>query len=173
MNAGMFDPEQRPLGLLVEAGRTLQPLNTARGGGNFFLAPNGVFWIGRDGRPHIAETGRFSTAEPPAEWATQSGPLLMSAGHLHPRVAENGESRLIRNGVGVCSGEAVFAISDQPVSFGRFARFLRDGLGCPDVLYLDGVVSSLWAPAMGRQDDRDGLGPFVVVSKGARAATRK
>ena len=163
MNAGMFDPEQRPLGLFVQGGHTVGPVNRSRGGGNFFLLPNGVFWLGQDGKAHIEETARFAAAGRAAEWATQSGPLLVRAGQLHPLVAENGDSRLIRNGVGVRSGEAIFAISEQPVSFGRFARFVRDDLGCPDVLYLDGVVSSLWAPAMGRQDDRTGLGPFVVV----------
>jgi uncharacterized protein YigE (DUF2233 family) len=59
--------------------------------------------------------------------------------------------------------EAFFVISDAPVSFGRLARFLRDGLGCPDALYLDGAVSSLWAPALHREDSASGLGTFVVV----------
>ena len=77
---------------------------------------------------------------------------------------------MIRNGVGVRGGEALFAISDQPVSFGRFARFFRDGLGCPDALYLDGAVSSLWAPAMGRQDTQTGLGTFVVVLRAPTGA---
>lgn len=165
MNAGMFDPEQRPLGLFVQDGHEVRPLNAAKGGGNFFLLPNGVFWVGADGTPHIDETTKYATAGNHPQWATQSGPLLVAANELHPKVAENGASLLIRNGVGVRHGEAVFAISEQPVSFGRFARFMRDAQNCPDVLYLDGVVSSLWAPSMGRQDTRTGLGPFVVVLK--------
>lgn len=163
MNAGMFDPEQRPLGLFVQEGQEARPLNLAKGGGNFFLLPNGVFWVAADGTPHIEETSKYTAARRHPRWATQSGPLLVQAGELHPKVAENGASLLIRNGVGVRGEDAVFVISEQPVSFGRFARFMRDGLKCPDVLYLDGVVSSLWAPDMGRRDDRSGLGPFVVV----------
>src|ERR1700723_3790349 len=46
MNAGMYDPAQAPLGLFVAGGRTLRPLNRATGAGNFFLLPNGVFWVG-------------------------------------------------------------------------------------------------------------------------------
>jgi uncharacterized protein YigE (DUF2233 family) len=60
-------------------------------------------------------------------------------------------------------GRAFFMISNDAVSFGRFARFLRDGLGCPDTLFLDGSVSSLWAPSLGRGDLRAGLGTFVVM----------
>ncbi len=38
-----------PVGLLVEDGRTLSPVATGDGAGNFFLKPNGIFMIGRDG----------------------------------------------------------------------------------------------------------------------------
>ncbi|HZZ37215.1 MAG TPA: hypothetical protein VFE03_15950 [Caulobacteraceae bacterium] len=40
---------------------------------------------------------------------------------------------------------------------------MRDGLACPDALYLDGAVSSLWTPELGRRDGRTNLGPMVVV----------
>ena len=164
MNAGMYDKARSPLGLYVAAGQELRPLNRSAGAGNFFLLPNGVFWVGRDGAPHIDETSAFADRKVHPRWATQSGPLLVRAGALHPSLAPNGTSLAIRNGVGVRGGEALFVISNQPVSFGRFARFLRDGLGCADGLYLDGAISSLWAPGLGRLDRRTGLGTFVVVT---------
>ncbi len=163
MNAGMYDPARDPVGLFVAQGRTLTPLNLATGEGNFFLKPNGVFWIDSAGAAHLDESEAFAAKAPAAAWATQSGPLLVRDGVLHGAIAANGTSLTVRDAVGVSGGAAVFVISDGPVSFGRLARFLRDRLGCPDALYLDGHVSSLWAPSMGRLDAREDLGTFVVV----------
>ncbi|WP_171524391.1 phosphodiester glycosidase family protein, partial [Acinetobacter baumannii] len=65
-------------------------------------------------------------------FATQSGPMLLIDGQLHPKLAENGTSLQIRNAVGVgLNGSAWFAISNAPVSFGRFARLFRDKLAAP------------------------------------------
>ncbi|HWA61650.1 MAG TPA: phosphodiester glycosidase family protein [Caulobacteraceae bacterium] len=163
MNAGMYDPARRPVGLFVAEGRTLRPLDRHDGAGNFYLKPNGVFWTGADGAPHVTKTEAFATSAAEPRWATQSGPLLVRDGRLHPRISANGTSLAVRNAVGVKPGEALFVISQGKVSFGRLARFLRDGLGCPDALYLDGSVSSLWAPGLRRQDRRQDLGTFVVV----------
>lgn len=169
MNAGMYDPGLRPLGLFVALGQVVQPLNTQAGQGNFYLAPNGVFWVGADGRAHVDETRAFERgafaghAGARPQWATQSGPLLVEAGRIHPAFTADGPSRLIRNGVGVRNGEAAFVISAEPVSFGRFARLMRDRLGMANALYLDGSVSSLWSPELHRLDPRTGLGPLVLV----------
>jgi uncharacterized protein YigE (DUF2233 family) len=163
MNAGMYDPARAPVGLSVEEGRQAAPLNQGTGAGNFFMAPNGVFWVDGGGAPHVDETAAYAAMAAQPVWATQSGPLLVQAGALHPRIMPNGTSLAVRNAVGVRRDEALFVISDKPVSFGRLARFLRDDLGCPDALYLDGAVSSLWAPELKRRDRRTGLGTFVVV----------
>ena len=90
--------------------------------------------------------------------------MLVIDGELHPRFAEDGASRFVRNGVGLRDAHtAYFVISSGMVSFGRFARFFRDELHCRDALFLDGTVSSLWAPSIGRSDDNHELGPMVVV----------
>jgi len=165
MNAGIYGEDGRPIGLYVEDGRTVRKLNrrTSTDGSNFYMKPNGVFWVDAAGRPRVDETGAYAARAPKAVWATQSGPLLVGRGKLNPLFGRDGPSRYVRNGVGVKGEAALFVISDRPVSFGRMARFLRDGLGCPDALYFDGSVSSLWAPSLGRQDSRDDLGPMVVV----------
>lgn len=143
MNAGMYLPDLMPQGLYVEQGKTLSPLATGNGEGNFNLKPNGVFLVTADGRAAIVETGTFAAAPIPA-YATQSGPLLVIGGALHPAFAANGDLRFVRNGVGVrADGNVVFAISLSEVSFGRFARLFRDALSCLDALYLDGFVSGL------------------------------
>ncbi|WP_457310571.1 phosphodiester glycosidase family protein [Sphingomonas sp. UYAg733] len=164
MNAGMYDDAGLPVGLYVEHNKELRPLNRRRGTGNFHMMPNGVFY-GDDSGWHVATTAAFAARAPASlHFATQSGPMLVNKGAFNPALAENGESRFIRNAVGINhDGKAFFAISDAPVSFGKFARLFRDRLDCPNALYLDGAVSSLWDIASGRRDDGVPIGPIVVV----------
>ncbi|HZZ61334.1 MAG TPA: phosphodiester glycosidase family protein [Roseiarcus sp.] len=164
MNAGMFKQDQSPVGLYVENGQKLQPADT-RGGGasNFHMKPNGVFWIG-DGAAGVTETSRYLAAQPAARYATQSGPMLIVDGRIHPRILPSGTSAKIRNGVGISdSGAVEFAIADEPVTFDAFARLFRDGLGCKNALFLDGSVSSLYAPELKRDDEIQPIGPIVGV----------
>jgi uncharacterized protein YigE (DUF2233 family) len=164
MNAGMYNDAGAPIGLYVENGEEQKSISLTDGPGNFHLKPNGVFWQGQDGALHIDVSEDYALQMREARWATQSGPMLLIDGALHPQFAEDGASRFIRNGVGVRdSHTAYFVISSGFVSFGRFARFFRDGLNCRDALFLDGTVSSLWAPSVGRYDDNHDLGPMVAV----------
>jgi len=166
MNAGMFKEDLTPVGLYVENRKTLHEADTRGGATNFHLKPNGVFWVG-DGGAGVAETGRYLAAPPAARYATQSGPMLVVDGKIHPKIKPGGESLKIRNGVGACTGgSVVFAISDQPVNFDAFARLFRDGLGCPNALFLDGSVSSLYAPELERDDELTPIGPIVGVVRG-------
>ncbi len=162
-NGGMFDDSGEPVGLYRDATGEHRRLNRNPGPGNFHLMPNGVFYADMAGW-HVTTSDGFADAKPEALAATQSGPMLVMGGALHPRFHTDGPSRLIRNGVGVtASGDAVFAIADGPVSFGRFARLFRDTLGCPNALFLDGSVSQLWDPASGRLDAGPPLGPMIVA----------
>jgi uncharacterized protein YigE (DUF2233 family) len=163
MNAGMFHPDFRPVGLYIEGGREMAHANTRAGPGNFHLKPNGVFYFDSR-RAGIMETQAFLRAGLRPDYATQSGPLLVQSGVFHPKIEPTGTSEKIRNGVGVRDGHiAVFAISEDPVTFYRFASLFRDRLGCPDALFLDGSISSLFAPALGRADGLLPLGPMVGV----------
>jgi uncharacterized protein YigE (DUF2233 family) len=168
MNAGMFHPDFRPVGLYIEDGRQIAAANTKSGPGNFHLKPNGVFFF--DGhRAGVMETQAFLRSGLRPEYATQSGPLLVQDGVFHPKIEPTGTSEKIRNGVGVRDGHVVvFAISDQPVTFYRFASLFRDRLACPDALFLDGSISSLFAPSLDRADGLLPLGPMVGVVEQAR-----
>jgi len=166
MNGGMFDDDGRPIGLAVVGGQQVHAINRREGGGNFHLLPNGVFLVRSDGRAEVVETQAFEPAED-IQSATQSGPMLVIDGRLHPRIELDGQSRYVRNGVGVRDGKALFVITQDPVSFGKLARFFRDRLKTPNALYLDGSVSSLWDPAGNRQDSHSPLGPIVIVLKPA------
>jgi uncharacterized protein YigE (DUF2233 family) len=165
VNAGMYDDEGRPIGLFVSNGKEEKALNTRPGPGNFHLMPNGVFSIGEDNRARVETSTAYKGRGGQSKIASQSGPMLVIDGKLHPDIQEDGPSRNIRNGIGVnADGDIVVAISETPVSFGRFARFFRDEVACPNALFFDGTVSSLWDPATQRIDTSYPLGPILVVS---------
>ena len=162
MNAGMYEPDLSPVGLYIEQGQELVPLNTRSGRGNFYLKPNGVFYWG-GGAFGISETTVFAQKRPDVRFATQSGPMLVIDGNLHPAFLPHSTSRYIRNGVGVGDGRrAYFVLSASKVTFHEFARFFRDRLKCRNALYLDGSVSSLYAPSVGRADIGQRLGPMLI-----------
>jgi uncharacterized protein YigE (DUF2233 family) len=166
MNAGMFGDDGNPIGYTVVDGKKLHPLNRADASGNFYMKPNGVFF-GTAGKWQVLSADAFAeTVNKRPDFATQSGPMLVIDGQLHPQIAPDGPSKKIRNGVGVDpNGRAHFVISDAPVSFGKLARYYRDVLRAPNALFLDGTVSQLWDPANGRMDSGPPLGPLVVVER--------
>jgi len=167
MNAGMFAEDLSPIGLYIESGRKLHEADTKSGESNFRMRPNGVFWIG-DGSAGVVETGRYLANPPAVRYATQSGPMLLLDGKIHPKILPTGTSEKIRNGVGIRDdGEVVFAIADDAVNFDTFARLFRDGLGCRNALFLDGSVSSLYAPELNRDDELTPIGPIVGVVRAA------
>ncbi|WP_439526995.1 phosphodiester glycosidase family protein [Roseovarius mucosus] len=171
MNAGMYHADRSPVGLYVEAGQEMRGLVTRDGPGNFGLLPNGVFCI-REGRADVIETLRFARERPRCRDASQSGPMLVIDGALHPRFLVESDSRYIRNGVGTSEDgrQAWFVISDRAVNFHTFGRFFRDHLRVRQALYFDGKVSRLFAPGLGRSDIGFPLGPMVGAVIDADAA---
>jgi len=162
-NGGMYRPDLSPVGLYVENGLELVRADTKSAGGNFYLKPNGIFFV-RGDRAGILETSRYSRERPPADFATQSGPMLVIGGHLHPKFIAARISAKIRNGVGIAGADkAVFAISNEPVTFMEFAKLFRDHLHCTDALYLDGSISSIYAPSVRRTDSLWPLGPIIAI----------
>ncbi len=173
MNGGMYGDDMKALGYYVENGKRLSELDRSAGEGNFYLKPNGVFFGNAGGGWRVLGSNTFfNTVGDRPQFGTQSGPLLVIDGKLHPEIQDNGPSKAIRNGVGVDSkGAAHLVISRGPVSFGQLARYFRDEIKVANALYLDGSVSSLWDPATARQD-KGRVGPIIVVSKRAEAAAQ-
>jgi uncharacterized protein YigE (DUF2233 family) len=164
MNAGMYHDDRSPVGLFVEYGHVLKPAVTGGGWGNFHLLPNGVFLM-KDGRAEVMETLAFRKRGSTPDFATQSGPMLVIAGKLHPRFLADSDSLKIRNGVGVDDAGRVFmVISKVPVRFYDFATLFRDRLGCRNALYLDGSISSAFIADQNRNDRVFPMGPIVSVS---------
>lgn len=146
MNGGIFEPGGIPSGLYVQDGRELRPVNRRAGEGNFFLLPNGIFFLTPD-RAGVVDTAGWPPQAAAIRDAVQSGPLLLRRGEIHPAFRKNSESRLLRNGVGVSrDGKVVLAITDYrsprfPNLF-EFAQLFRS-LGCDDALFLDGDISQI------------------------------
>lgn len=162
MNAGMFAKNLSPLGHYVELGVTTRKVITKGSSFNFGMLPNGVFCINEDGFD-VIETKRFVSRAPKCAFATQSGPMLVIDGELHPRFIPNSTSRYVRNGVGVSDDktQAYFVISNRPINFHSFARIFQEGLKVRQALFFDGNVSRLYAGELGRNDFGRAVGPIV------------
>ncbi len=145
----------------------LVPLNRHTGAGNFSQQPNGVFLLDGHGA-RVLTTDEYWQEKPKPLLATQSGPMLVHRGELttSPVMSPESQSRRIRNGVCAPSSEtAVFAISESPVTFHEFAVYFRESLRCSEALYLDGSISSLYAPRLGRADHWSSMGPIIGVTR--------
>lgn len=172
MNAGMYHKDYSPVGLYIENGEQRKKLNTRRGPGNFHLLPNGVFYVGKNGAG-VLDTRRFQRFRDSVIHATQSGPMLVVDGRIHPKFRPDSESHKIRNGVGACSrGTIKFAISNSPVTFHAFAKLFKDRLNCRNALFLDGSISSMYAPSIKRSDGWRPMGPIVGVVEKKTTARR-
>jgi len=168
-NGGMYTSEGSPLGLLIIDGQRISPLNLGDDKGNFYLKPNGVFAITHE-KAFITNTQMFNklTDLQSILFATQSGPLLVMDGKIHPKFDMNSKNKHIRSGVGIISPRrVVFAISDNTVTFFDFATLFKDKFGCKDALYLDGVVSRMYLPELKRYDLDGGFASIIAVTKNA------
>ncbi|MEL7108304.1 MAG: phosphodiester glycosidase family protein [Pseudomonadota bacterium] len=164
MNGGMYHEDRRPVGFFRDQNGDQASVNTNDGPGNFHMKPNGVFWL-TSKRAGVSESQAFIEAAIDPAYATQSGPMLVIDGALHPQFNPEGTSRRRRNGVGVSAdGQTVhFAISDSAVTFHEFATLFRDQIGVPNALFLDGQVSRIYAPEINRNEVGADLGPIVGV----------
>ena len=176
MNGGMYQDDFSPVGLLVMNGIEAKGVNTTSVGPdvnpvpNFYKKPNGIFFIGTDGAATLT-TESYIEDRPAAEFATQSGPMLVIDGNIHPAFIVGSTDLNQRNGVGVCKpNEVSFVISEDDVNFETFARFFRDKLGCANALFLDGgSAPGIFAPELGRDDPpgHGGYGPIIAVVRKA------
>lgn len=164
MNAGMYHADRSPVGHYVEDGTEEMRLLTGGSKGNFGLLPNGVLCL-NTGSVRVYETLDFQKQAPSCRDATQSGPMLVIDGDLHPRFLPDSTSRFLRNGVGTTDDgqTAYFVISNEAVTFHEFGRFFRDKLKTPNALYFDGKISRLHAPQLDRSDGGFWMGPIIGV----------
>lgn len=165
MNGGMFKRDASPQGLYVEAGNLMHPLDEKEGGyGNFYMQPNGVFYLSREGKGYVVPTSDF-VLDSTVWYATQSGPMLLIEGKRHKKFTNGSTNLNIRNGVGILpDGRLLFAMSKEPVNFFDFAGYFLSK-GCKNALYLDGAVSRTYLPAQNWEQIDGIFGVIIGLSR--------
>lgn len=165
-NGGMFDDFRQPLGLFVQNGKEIAPINLNQGVGNFYIQPNGVFYTTRFQTIGITTTNNYNRISSYVENATQSGPMLLTNGQINPNFQPGSTNRTLRSGVGqLDENRAVFVISNNPVNFYDFAAFLKEYFGCSNALYLDGGISEMYIPDLGRNQTVGEFGVLIGVTQ--------
>jgi len=156
MNAGMFHHTFHPVGLYIENNKTLFPLNLHRGWGNFYLQPNGVLaWNSK--QAIILNSSQYTKKKFKADYATQSGPMLVSNRRINPIFMAESASLKIRNAVGIKDQVLYFVLTEQAVSFYALASFMQQELKLEQALYLDGSISAMY---LGEKDINTQSSPF-------------
>lgn len=165
VNAGMYNPDHSPQGLYVENGQTLVEIDRQEEGyGNFYLQPNGVFYITNDNKGFVSTTSNFTQMNS-IKYATQSGPMLVIDGAIHSVFKKGSKHLNIRNGVGVLpDGKLLFAMSKQELSLYDFASYFKKN-GCKNALYLDGLVSRTYLPEKNWEQIDGAFGVIIAVTK--------
>lgn len=163
MNGGMFEINNIPKGLYIENLKILNKIDTSTGNGNFYLQPNGVFYITKSQTAKIVETRKFRYNSN-IKYATQSGPLLLINGNLNPIFQEQSKNVNIRNGAGILeNGNIVFVMSKTEVNFYNFSLLFKE-LGCKNALYLDGFVSRTYLPEKNWVQEEGDFGVMIGVT---------
>jgi len=164
MNGGMYKKDNSPQGLYIEKKKVLSPLDTTKSEGNFYLKPNGVFYLTTGKTAEISTTEKFHNSGK-IEYATQSGPMLVIDGEIHPDFKKGSANLNIRNGVGILpDGKIVFVLSKKEINFYDFANYFKN-LGCKNALYLDGFVSRAYVPSENWIQTDGNFGVLFAVSE--------
>lgn len=164
MNAGMYKSDFTPQGLYIENNKTLANIDTGSGDGNFYLKPNGVFYITNKKLAIVCKTNDF-LAKKDIKFATQSGPILLENGIINPAFKEGSVNINIRNGVGILpNNHVLFAMSKKEINFYDFAKFFQIK-GCKNALYLDGFVSRTYLPEKDWKQTDGNFGVMIGLVK--------
>ncbi len=134
VNANFFDPEGKPLGLLIDQGKQLNPKKD--------ISWWGIFYIDRK-IPHIVHSNQWKSSRS-ISTAVQAGPRLVVNGKI-PRLKKDSSQK---TAVGITkSGDVILATTLFPLEITELARLMgrseaKGGLGCLNALNLDGGSSS-------------------------------
>lgn len=164
MNGGMYDKKKMPVGLFVNQEGTIAPLNRNKGEGNFYMKPNGVFYLTAENKAVVCQVEEYTDILG-IRYATQSGPMLVIDGDIHPAFSEDSKNVHIRNGVGILpDGKVIFAMSKEKLNFYEFASFFKN-MECKNALYLDGYVSRMYLPSMNWEQTDGEFGVIIAVTE--------
>lgn len=134
LNANFFDPQARPLGLVVKDGKVLNPFRD--------ISWWGIFYI-HDGRAGILGAKEYNPKFPMNQ-AVQAGPRLI-IGKGIPKLKASNTAKTV---LGLNrKGEVFIAVTLYPVEITELAKLMaknerQGGLECTQALNLDGGHSS-------------------------------
>lgn len=161
MNAGMFHYTFHPVGLYIENKKKLFPLNQHRGWGNFYLKPNGVLaWNSK--QAIILSSSQYTKKKFNADYATQSGPMLVLNRRINPIFMVESTSLKIRNAVGIKDQVLYFVLTEQTVNFYTLASFMQNELKLEQALYLDGSISAIYLAEKDINTQSSPFGPMLA-----------
>lgn len=165
-NGGIFKPDLEPEGLYIENGIVKYPLNTLSGFGNFYLQPNGVFYVTKWNTTGVITTNKFPAISKHIKFATQSGPMLLTDSIINPLFDRESKNKKLRSGVGAIHNyKMVFIISQNDVSFYDFASTFKDYYKVKNALYLDGVISKMYHPSISNKMPNGEFSIIISVHK--------
>ncbi|MFN8263739.1 MAG: phosphodiester glycosidase family protein [Chitinophagales bacterium] len=169
-NGGMYTPNHEPQGLFIEKGKTIKPIDESNvnNNTNFYLFPNGVFYVDSNNNANIKTTTEYSKLNKTlhTKYATQSGPMLVIDNKIHEKFVQGSKNINIRSGVGIMDNKRViFLISDGAVNFWDFATVFKDIFGCKNALYLDGAISLMYLNKVNPSDVGGNFGPLISITK--------
>lgn len=164
MNAGMYTEDHGPLGLFIQNGKTIRKINKVKSAyGNFYMQPNGVFYIDNNNSAVVCKTEKFISSEK-IKYATQSGPMLVVDGNINAAFGKGSSNINIRNGVGILpNNNVVFVMSKTLVNLYDFAAYFKK-LGCKNALFLDGAVCQTYLPAKNWRQTGGDFGVIIGVT---------
>ena len=161
MNAGMFHYTFHPVGLYIENKKKLFPLNQHLGWGNFYLQPNGILaWNSK--QAVILSTSQYVKGKFKADYATQSGPMLVFNRRINPIFIAESKSLKIRNAVGIKDQVLYFVLTEQAVNFYALASFMQNVLKLEQALYLDGSISAMYLAEKDINIQSSPFGPMLA-----------
>lgn len=164
MNGGMFEKNNFPKGLYIEDFKILNKIDTLSGEANFYLNPNGIFYLTKNGDAGLIETKKFRQNSN-IKYATQSGPMLLNNNQINPIFNKDSKNLNIRNGVGILdNGNVIFMMSKKEISFYNFASAFKE-LECRNALYLDGFVSRVYYPDGSWMQKNGDFGVIIGVTE--------
>ena len=149
-NGGMYSPANEPQGLYIENKKTYKTIDTLndKDGTNFYLFPNGVFYMDTLNNFGISSTENFIKKISDYSLiknATQSGPMLINNGEIHKSFSKASQNEKIRSGVGITSSnQLVFLITLDDCNFYDFVICFKEIFDCNNALFLDGAISKMF-----------------------------
>ncbi len=162
-NGGMYHKGYAPVGLYIENKITKAKIDTTTQTGNFYLKPNGIFYITNDNQAAVCQTEKFVNKN--IKFATQSGPMLVIDGEIHPSFKQGSVHVNTRNGVGILPNNSViFAMSKKDINLYDFAKYFKD-LGCKNALFFDAFISRTYLPEQNWTQTDGDFGVIVAVTK--------